>query len=233
MADELCARLAEIETDESVRVVILTGAGKAFSSGANLKDPKSHATLSLDETLADMNVRTKPLFYEEVAGFSKPLICAVNEYAIGASFMLALCCDFILASETAQFWMPQGGLGLFPAHAATARLAQWVGRGRAMEIALTGRRVSASEAKEIGLVTAVAPAGELDQLARTRALELAKMPPLGLKFTKESLNLGLEIGSLRLAGVGDAYRMLLLTLTHESQERHANWRDGDVSPDDE
>ncbi len=229
MAESLCTRLAELDADQSIRAAILTGAGKAFSSGANLKDPKSHTTPSLDQTLAAMNFSTRPLFFENVIGFSKPLICAVNGFAIGGPFMLALCCDIIVASDTAQFWMPQGSLGLLPAHAATARLAQWIGRGRAMEIALTGRRVTASEAKDIGLVSEVAPSEELDDLARTRALELAAMPPLGLKLTKESLNFGLEIGSLRLASIGDAYRMLLLTLTQESQTRHKAWRETDSS----
>lgn len=224
----LTDRLREVERDKEINVCVLTGKGRAFSAGANLQDPSTHRTESVEEFLENISVLSGPSIanvFDAIIGFTKPLIAAVNGYTVGIGFLTTLCCDIIIAAESAQFWLPQTAmLGILPAYAGTARLAQWVGRGRAMEIALSGRRVTASEGHDIGLVSRVVPDQDLSLIAAEVAAQLANVPPLAAKLTKESLNFAFEVGSLRLAGMADLYRFMALTLTDESQQAHLQWR---------
>src|SRR2546428_10561876 len=154
----LLARLHEAELDDSVRAVVLTGVGRAFSSGADLKNPKTHTVESPEQHLA--NLKGSPEF-DAAERYPKPIISAVNGYAIGIGCLVPLCCDFILAGQQAVFCLPQVSLGILPAYGGTLRLARFVGRGNALNIALTGRKVGADEALRLGMGGAGAPPDEL------------------------------------------------------------------------
>jgi enoyl-CoA hydratase/carnithine racemase len=223
---EFLDALRAADSDPGVRCCVVTGKGdKAFCAGANLKDPNSHVTTSIDDELIAMRTLDDPIWLKKVITFRKPLIAAVNGYAIGAGFFLALCCDIIIASENAEFRMPQAALGILPTFGATARLAQWVGRGRAMNIALTGRAVSAEEAERIGLVSTVVSQSELMPSSLALAARLAAMPQLGVALTKESLTSAMESGALDFTSVADMYRYIALTLTEDTKSQHQGWRE--------
>jgi enoyl-CoA hydratase/carnithine racemase len=226
MGEALEAHFTDMGRDTNIRAVVLTGSGDhAFSSGADVGNAATHRVTSIGEHLAELRMTGHPAF-EAVLNFTKPLICAVNGYAIGAGFLIALCCDIILVSEKAVFSLPQAQLGILPAYAGLVRLASWVGRGRAMNIGLTGRMVRAQEANEIGLASSIHAPDRLEAAALELARELASYPPLAMKLTKESLNLGLEVGgSTRAAGIADLYRFLVLEQTDDSVEAHAAFRD--------
>lgn len=226
MAAVLVRMLDEIEADQTIKVCILTGEGsKAFSSGANMQDSSSHSVESVDEHLMGMNPLSRPKFFDDLLDFRKPLICAVNGYAVGAGFLIAICCDIVLVSSSAKFSLPQTSLGIIPAYGGTVRLAQWVGRGRAMDIALTGRVVDAVEAAHIGIASRVVDDKDLAAAAYEVASKLSEMPEIAVALAKESLLVAMEEGSLRTASVNDLYRSMALAMTDESKKRHVQWRE--------
>lgn len=225
MADQLVDMLRALDGDPVIKACILTGEGdKAFCSGANLQDESTHMIPSVEEHLGSMRVWSQPNFFHDILGFRKPLVCAVNGYAVGAGFLVPICCDVILASTNAKFKMPQTSLGILPAYGGTARLAQWIGRGRAMEIALSGRTVAADEAERIGLVSRVVEPSELLPAAQEFAAAVASQPELAVALTKESALLAMEQGSLQDASTMDLYRFTALSLTADTRERHEAWR---------
>jgi enoyl-CoA hydratase/carnithine racemase len=227
LAAAITGRLDELAADSDIRVVILTGSGsRAFCAGADLKDRRTHSVSSVEAHVTALTNRSAADFFVRLLNFSKPIICAVNGYAIGVGFQMQLCCDVILASTTAQFRLPQVALGIMPAYGGAPRLAQWVGRGKAAEIALSGRFVGALEAERIGLVASVHEPGELLTAALALATGMAKASPLSLAMTKESLRGALEDGPLRAASAADNYRFMALAMTGESTSRHQAWREG-------
>ena len=216
MGRELVSVFGKMEDDPEVKVCILTGSGeKAFSAGADLKDPRTHALDVLSEFLKTKHGN----FFDAIANFPKPVIAAVNGYAVGAGFQIPLCCDILLASENAKFILTQVSLGVLPAYAGGVRLARFVGKGRAMEIILTGKRVDAQEAYRIGLVSQVLPLEKLMPTAEAIAAKLIAMPPLSLRLAKEALNRGLDI-PLGHAANADVYRMFALIGTEDRKEGH-------------
>lgn len=226
VAEQLVGHLGEIRTDEAVGAVVLTGAGRrAFCAGADLQDAATHAVDSVEEHLAELEVRSAARFFTALLEFPKPLICAVHGYAVGVGFQLQLCCDVIVAATTARFQLPQVRLGIMPAYGGAPRLAQWVGRGRAAEIALSGRFVEVDEAERIGLVAAVHPPEELLSQAVELGEAIAAASPLSLQLTKESLRGALEAGPLAAASATDTYRFMSLAMTRASLTRHEDWRE--------
>jgi enoyl-CoA hydratase/carnithine racemase len=161
--------LPQLEDDREVRVVVLTGdeGGGAFSAGADLKNPKTHSTSSMAEFIEDLPRRRRHQAMNLLSDFPKPLIAAVNGYAVGIGCIVTYCCDLIVASERAEWRLPQVGLGILPAQGGTVRLARWVGRGQAMKLAM-GFPLSGEEAYRIGLAQWLVPHDEL----MTRALEV-------------------------------------------------------------
>ena len=221
----IVAEFNAAEEDSDVRVIVITGSGdKAFSAGADLKDPSTHVTHSVESFLAEHRAATDPVWLRPVINFSKPLIGAVNGYAVGAGCALAMACDILIASSNADFRFPQSSLGIMPIYGGAARLAQWIGRGLAMEILLTGRALSAHEASLHGLVNRVVEPGAVVEAAVELAEAIAQQPMLASQMTKESLKSGLETEALRSTSVADMYRYLALTQTKESLERHDAWR---------
>ncbi|MBI3931916.1 MAG: enoyl-CoA hydratase/isomerase family protein [Acidobacteria bacterium] len=187
--DELDAAFAAIETDPAVRGVILTGAGeKAFVAGADIAELATQSPVEgRDRSIRGQRVLGR------IERLGKPVVAAVNGFALGGGCELAMACHVRIASENARLGTPEVKLGIMCGYAGTQRLPRLVGRGRALEILLTGEMVDAQEAHRIGLVNRVVPKGEL--LAEAEAL-LRKMlanGPVSLRFTLDAVGRGLEM----------------------------------------
>ena len=174
--------LRTIEADASAGVLIITGAGEsAFVSGADINDIRARGR---DEGLAAINSS----LFAEIERFPRPTIAAINGYALGGGCELALACDIRIASETAKFGQPELGLGIIPGAGATQRLPRIVGMGRAKHLILTGDIIDAKQALEMGLVSAVTPAGQLQIRARELAKKILRQGPLAARLAKLALN---------------------------------------------
>lgn len=223
--EPLCKLLDELEADESVRSVVLTGddQGKAFSAGADLKDPKTHTNASVADVAARLaKRRSHPI--SAIADFPKPLIAAVNGYAVGIGCIVTFCCDMIVASERAEWRLPQVNLGILPALGGLPRLARWIGKGHAMRLAM-GLPIKADEAYRIGLAQWVVPHAELMSTALDLAARIGENPPLATRLAKDSLNSGLDIANIGDAAMVDIYRFALLETTEDAKESHQAWRE--------
>jgi enoyl-CoA hydratase len=180
--NELRAALQLLAANDDASVLIITGGGEsAFVSGADINDIRARGR---DEGLAAINSS----LFAEVERFPRPTIAAVNGYALGGGCELALACDLRIASDTAKFGQPELGLGIIPGAGATQRLPRIVGMGRAKHLILTGEIIDAKQALEIGLVTAVAPPGQLQLCARELAKKILRQGPLAAKLAKLALN---------------------------------------------
>jgi enoyl-CoA hydratase len=174
--------LRALAEDRDAGVLVITGAGEsAFVSGADINDIR---TRGRDEGLAAIN----STLFAEIERFPRPTIAAVNGYALGGGCELALACDIRIASETAKFGQPELGLGIIPGAGATQRLPRIVGLGWAKHLVLTGDVIDAKQALEIGLVTAVTPAGQLQIRARELARRVLRQGPLAARLAKLALN---------------------------------------------
>jgi enoyl-CoA hydratase/carnithine racemase len=217
--------LPKLEADKDIRCVVLTGdpAGNAFSAGADLKNPRTHTHDSIADFLEELPSRRRSSAIALVTDFAKPMIAAVNGYAIGIGCIVSYCCDMIVASDAAEWRLPQAGLGIMPAQGGSIRLARWVGRGNAMRAAY-GFPIKAEEAYRIGLAQWLVPAADLMDQAMAVADHIASLPPLATQVTKESLRSGLE-QPLPEAVLGDLYRFAMLELTEDKAESHQAWRE--------
>jgi enoyl-CoA hydratase/carnithine racemase len=223
--DGIAQRFAEMEEDEDILCAILTGdeAGGAFSAGANLKDPRTHSMLSAAEFIRSIAKRRERAF-EVLSSFPKPLIGAVNGYAIGIGCIVTFCCDLLVASERAEWRLTQVSLGILPAYGGSVRLARWVGKGHAMRLIL-GMPLPADEAYRIGLAQWLVPHARLMDQAIEVAEHAASLPPLAARLAKESLLRGQDIPNLADASLVDLYRFAALELTEDKAEGHAAWRE--------
>ncbi|MDF1543696.1 MAG: enoyl-CoA hydratase-related protein [bacterium] len=187
--DELQQLFSYHWTDESVRCVILTGGGdKAFVAGADIPE------------LADLDVRAgndlsaRGLYLmKTIQNFPKPVIVAINGFALGGGCEIAMACDIRLASEKAKLGQPEVNLGIIPGYGGTQRLSRLVGRGKAMQLIFTGDMVSAVEAHRIGLVDEIYPPAELMDKAMEMAKTIASKGPLAIAAAKECINRGLDM----------------------------------------
>lgn len=184
---ELAAFLDSVETDDAVRCLILTGSGeKAFAAGADIKEMAS-------QSYAEM-YRTN--FFAEAADrlarFRKPVIAAVNGFALGGGCELAMLCDFIIASEKAKFGQPEINLGVAPGIGGSQRLTRLVGKSKAMDMILTARMMDAAEAERSGLASRVVPHDKLMEEARAAASRMASQSLLALMANKEMVNAAYE-----------------------------------------
>ena len=221
----IARHFAAMEDDDEIRCAVLTGdeAGGAFSAGANLKDPKTHTLGSSAELIKSLPKRRDRAF-EILGNFPKPLVGAVNGYAVGIGCIVTFCCDLLVASDRAEWRLPQVALGILPAYGGAARLARWVGRGHAMRVAL-GFPLGAEEAHRIGLAQWVVPHARLMDKTLEVATHLASLPPLAARLTKESLLRSLDIPNLSDASLVDLYRFAALEQTEDKAEGHAAWRE--------
>ncbi len=224
-ATGLRERLPELEDDREIRCVILTGddTGGAFSAGADLKNPRTHTQNSIADFIEGLPHRRRASPIIQVADFAKPVVAAVNGYAIGIGCILTLCCDLIVASERAEWRLPQAALGILPAQGGALRAARWIGKGLAMRLAL-GFPLSAAEAYRIGLAQWMVPHSELMGQAMKVAEQIVGLSPMAARMVKESLNTGLNM-PLDEAAHADLYRFMALELTEDKAEGHRAWRE--------
>lgn len=188
---EFEAHLRQIETDDRIRVVILTGAGeKAFVAGADIAEYADGPA----QSFIDYQLSNRRLF-DYIESFPKPTIAAVNGYALGGGFEIALCCDVIIASTNARLGLPEGLLGLSPGGGGTQRLTRAVGRYVAADVLLSGRRLSGERAYELGLAAEVVDLPELMDAALKKAEYMLKVAPLAQQEMKRLIRVGLD-GSL-------------------------------------
>src|SRR6266852_4272731 len=221
----IARHFAAMEDDDEIRCAVLTGdeSGGAFSAGANLKDPKTHTMASTADLIKSIPRRRERAF-EVLDNFPKPIVGAVNGYAVGIGCIVTFCCDMLVASERAEWRLPQVALGILPAYGGAVRLARWVGRGHAMRLAL-GLPLTAEEAYRIGLAQWMVPHAKLMDKALEVAAHVASLPPLAARLTKESLLRGLDIPNVSDASLVDLYRFAALELTEDKAEGHQAWRE--------
>ncbi len=177
------------ESKSKIRVVILTGEGKAFVAGSDI--PK-FLQLNPEQATAQ-SLKTQKLF-RRLETFSRPTVCAINGYCFGAGLELAMCCDIRIASDAAILGHPEVNLGIIPGAGASQRLPRLVGLGRAKELILTGRRIKADEALQIGLLEKVVPQESLLAEAQQMAEEISAKGPLAVAAAKKTLNDGWDLG---------------------------------------
>ncbi len=178
----------DLERDPAVRAVVITGAGeKAFVAGADIGE---FPTLD-PATARELSSRGQGVF-NRIEGLGKPVVAAVNGFALGGGLELAMVCDLRIASENARFGLPEINLGIIPGYGGTQRLARLVGKGKAKEMIFTGDMITATEAQAHGLVNAVVPLAELREAALQMARKLASKAPIALGLAKRAIDLGLE-----------------------------------------
>ena len=186
---ELAGAFEQAKSDDNIRVVILTGAGeKAFVAGADINELAVQSPVSGKEyALAGQRV------FDAIENLAKPVIAAVNGFALGGGCELAMACTFRLASDNAVFGQPEVKLGILPGYGGSQRLPRLVGKGRAMQILLTGEMVSAADAMRIGLVNQVVALPELLSTAESIARKIMANGPLAVRFVLEAVNRGMEM----------------------------------------
>jgi 2-(1,2-epoxy-1,2-dihydrophenyl)acetyl-CoA isomerase len=184
MKQELLAALRRVERDAAVRAVILTGAGRAFCAGQDLRERLQPDAAPLG---VEVRERYNPII-RAIRAMPKPIVAAINGVAAGAGASIAMACDLRIASDAASFALAFGRVGLVPDSGATWFLPRLVGGTRAAEIALLGDPVSAADAVRLGLVGRMVPAEELAREARSVAARLAAGAPLAIALTKRALN---------------------------------------------
>ncbi len=187
--DELRQAFLDFQQDESIRCVIVTGGGyKAFVAGADINE----FARDTPEGARGRALRGQEVF-NLIERLGKPVIAAVNGFALGGGCELAMACTLRLAADSARFGQPEINLGLIPGFAGTQRLARLVGKTKAMEMILTGVPIGADEALALGLVNRVAPAATLMTEARALASDLAAKPPIALRYAMDAVNRGLDM----------------------------------------
>lgn len=176
-----------IEKDDEVHILILTGEGRAFVAGADISEMK---VLNAHEAreFAKLGLST----FRKIELMEKPVIAAVNGFALGGGCELSMCCDIRIASEKAKFGQPEVGLGIIPGFAGTQRLSRLVGLGRAKELIFTADMIDANEAYRIGLVNKVVPVEELMNETMGLANKILSKGQLAVRFAKTSMNRGAE-----------------------------------------
>jgi len=183
LMDELVKVLAGLDGDDTIRCIVITGSDRAFSAGADIKDNFVNAT---PVTMLDQDLTSK---WEAIRRIRTPIIAAVSGYALGGGCELAMACDIIVASETAQFGQPEINLGIIPGAGGTQRLTRTAGKYVANELILTGRLIKADEARAIGLVAQVYPTASWLEDAKALARAIAEKPPIAARLATEAVDL--------------------------------------------
>ncbi|GIK73768.1 MAG: enoyl-CoA hydratase [Chloroflexota bacterium] len=185
LMDELVRALQAFDADASIGCIVVTGSEKAFAAGADIKQM---ANAGVVEMMSSPFIG----YWDAVQRVAKPIVAAVSGYCLGGGCELAMTCDLIVASETAQFGQPEINLGIIPGAGGTQRLTRAVGKSVAMDMILTGRRISAQEALQFGLVSRVFPAVSFMDDSLKLAAEIADKAPVALRVAKEAVNRAFE-----------------------------------------
>jgi len=210
---EILSRLEDAERDETIRVIVITGAGdRAFSAGADIKMIKD-----MDSSKARDVSRLGHKLCDKIEKLGKPVIAAINGYALGGGLELAMACDIRIASENARLGQTEINRGLIPGWGGTQRLPRFVGKGVAKEIIFTGKMIDAKTAERLGLVNAVAPPDQLRSVVGEFVKEIADKPPISIKLAKELINSSLET-SLRAGEAREAKAFGIAASTEDFRE---------------
>lgn len=185
LMQEVRDALQELDRNDQVRVIIITGNEQAFAAGADIKQ-------MADKSAIDMLVLDQFSTWDQIRKTKKPIIAAVSGFALGGGCEFAMTCDMIIASESAKFGQPEIKIGTIPGAGGTQRLTKAIGKAKAMELILTGRFLSAQEAHFYGLVNKVVPVEFYLQEAITLAREIAALSPIAVQLAKESVNRSFE-----------------------------------------
>jgi len=187
--DELRRAMLELKADATARAIIVTGAGpKSFVAGADINE-----LAVLSPTAGREHALTGQHVFDVIENLGKPVIAAINGFALGGGCELAMACTLRIAADSARLGQPEIALGLIPGYAGTQRLPRLVGTGRAMEMLLTGAQVGADEALRIGLVHRVVPAADLMTEARKLAAQLAANAPVAMRYIINAVHKGVEM----------------------------------------
>jgi enoyl-CoA hydratase len=185
---EILTHLEDSKSDEGIRVIVITGAGdRAFSGGADLNMMKGVSPVKGTELS-----RIGQHLCNYIENLGKPVIAAINGYALGGGIEVAMACDIRIASENALIGQPEINVGLIPGWGGTQRLPRYVGKGIAKEMIFTGKHIDAKTAERLGLVNAVVPFDQLRAKVKELALELASKPPIAIKLSKALINNSIE-----------------------------------------
>ena len=185
MLGEIAAALSDFDRDDEVGAIVITGTESAFAAGADIREmSEKSAAEMLKEAFIDL--------FDAIRNVRKPVIAAVSGYVLGGGNELAMACDMIVASETAQFGQPEINLGIIPGAGGTQRLTRAVGKAIAMEMVLNDRRLTAEEALRFGLVNRVAPVEKYLEEAINLAASIASRAPVAVRLGKEAVNRAFE-----------------------------------------
>lgn len=221
---ELAEALTAFDADDSIGAVVVTGGGRVFAAGADVKE-------MANATAADMLSNGYIELFDVMQRIKKPVIAAVSGVALGGGCELALACDMIVASESAKFGQPEINLGVIPGAGGTQRLARTLGKALTMEMVLNNRTLTAAEAAAFGLVNSVAALDDFLDVALTLAAEIAARAPLAVRLAKEAVGHAFE-GSLT-EGLAYERRLFYLLFGTEDQKegmqafnekRKAHWK---------
>ena len=203
----------EMLNDRDIRCVILTGAGeKAFCAGADIKERAGNRLPAAEYYAKQKSTHDLTRLIET---FERPVIGAINGYALGGGMEIALCADIRIAADHAKFGLPEVNLGAFPAAGGTQRMPRLIGVPAAKELMFTGRHMDAAEALQRGLVNQVVPMAELMSTARALADTIAAKPPLSVSFIKGAINTGIQVG----IDEGLQYERLNAAIVLDSEDR--------------
>jgi enoyl-CoA hydratase/carnithine racemase len=206
--DALIGSLEQLDADEDVRCIVVAGSDDVFAAGADIKAMR-------DRSFQEAMVTPTARFWQRIADVRTPMIAAVSGFALGGGCELALLCDMIVASETAEFGQPEITLGIIPGAGGTQRLARVVGKQRAMELVITGRRISADEAHRLGIVNFVHSKKEWLAKALELAQVVAQRPPIAARLAKQAV-LAAEETTLA-AGLENERRLYELAMATEDR----------------
>ena len=213
LMDELVTRLTELDREDDVRCIVLGGSERAFAAGADIAELAKSSPI-------DLYYQRRVERWDVIAGLWTPLVAAVSGFCLGGGCELAMACDLIVASETAQFGQPETGVGVIPGAGGTQRLTRAVGKSLAMDVILSGRFLSAEEALRAGLVArVVAREAWLDEAKRV-ARAIAEKPPVATRLAKEAVDRSFE--STLSLGVEYERRLLALAFASEDAKEGLN-----------
>jgi enoyl-CoA hydratase len=209
LMNELVAALEELDNDDSIRAIVLTGDSRAFAAGADILE-------MADADSTEMLRRDQFAKWDRIRRIKKPLIAAVSGFALGGGCELMMHCDMAIASETAQFGQPEIKIGVMPGAGGTQRLTRAIGKVRAMEMVLTGKFINAEQAEAWGLVNRVVPVECYLQEAQKLARTISDMSPIAVKLAKEAVNKNYE--SFLLDGLEFERKNFYLLFNTEDQK---------------
>ena len=209
LMEELAQALEAFDHDEAVRCIVITGDERIFAVGADIKE-------MADASAVEMLLRDNIARWDRIRRIKKPIIAAVSGYCLGGGCEMAMACDIVIASESAQFGQPEINIGVIPGAGGTQRLTRAIGKSKTMEMVLTGRMMGAREAEAAGLVSRVAPVQAYLDEALKLAREIASKAPLAVRFAKEAVNKAFETSLAD--GIEDERRLFYFLFATEDQK---------------